>query len=58
MPIGAKPIAILCLGHVEAFYPKPMLELERWAARQDLQDMVFENTWHNPVQRDKEPEPH
>ncbi|MHB1173872.1 MAG: 5,6-dimethylbenzimidazole synthase [Sulfuriferula sp.] len=47
MPAGAKPIAILCLGHVEAFYPKPMLELEGWAARQKLQDMVYENTWRN-----------
>jgi nicotinate-nucleotide--dimethylbenzimidazole phosphoribosyltransferase len=47
MPTGSKPIAILCLGHVEAFYPKPMLELEGWATRQKLQDMVFENTWRN-----------
>ncbi len=47
MPIGAKPVAILCLGHVEAFYPKPMLELEGWAKRQKLQDMVYENVWGN-----------
>lgn len=45
MPAGAKPIAILCLGHVEAFYAKPMLELEGWAARQKLEDMVYENAW-------------
>ena len=30
MPEGAKPIAILCLGHVDAFYDKPMLETEDW----------------------------
>lgn len=47
MPAGAKPIAILCLGHVEAFYTKPMLELEGWAARQKLEEMVYENTWSN-----------
>lgn len=47
MPAGAKPIAILCLGHVEAFYPKPMLELEGWAARRKLQDLVYENTWRD-----------
>jgi len=47
MPMGAKPVAILCLGHVEAFYPKPMLELEGWAKRQKLQDMVYENVWRN-----------
>ena len=47
MPMGAKPVAILCLGHVEAFYPKPMLELEGWGTRQKLQDMVFENVWRD-----------
>lgn len=26
MPAGAKPVAILCLGHVECFYDAPMLE--------------------------------
>lgn len=56
MPAGAKPIAILCLGHVEAFYPKPMLELEGWAARQKLQDMVYENAWCNHVEINREPE--
>jgi 5,6-dimethylbenzimidazole synthase len=45
MPTGAKPIAILCLGHVEAFYPKPMLELEGWDSRKKLNDIVFENLW-------------
>ncbi|MDB5769695.1 MAG: Nicotinate-nucleotide--dimethylbenzimidazole phosphoribosyltransferase [Burkholderia sp.] len=45
IPEDAKPIAILCIGHVEAFYPKPMLELEGWASRKILQDMVYENAW-------------
>lgn len=45
MPEDAKPVAILCLGHVEAFYPKPMLEIEAWAARQELQSLVYENGW-------------
>ena len=47
MPAGAKPIAILCLGHVEAFYPKPMLELEGWAVRRSLRDLVYENAWRD-----------
>jgi 5,6-dimethylbenzimidazole synthase len=55
MPSDAKPIAILCLGHVEAFYPKPMLEMEGWAARQKLQDLLFENAWHNHADIAKEP---
>lgn len=45
IPAGGKPIAILCLGHVEAFYEKPMLELEQWAERQKLETLVFENGW-------------
>jgi 5,6-dimethylbenzimidazole synthase len=55
MPAGAKPIAILCLGHVEAFYPKPMLELEGWAAREKLQDMLYENTWRSDPGAGREP---
>jgi 5,6-dimethylbenzimidazole synthase len=45
MPEGAKPLAILCIGHVEAFYPRPMLEQEGWAERMLLEEMVFENVW-------------
>ncbi len=50
MPAGAKPVAILCLGHVEAFYPKPMLEIEGWAERKKLQEMVYENGWPGDVE--------
>ncbi|WP_442112789.1 5,6-dimethylbenzimidazole synthase [Pseudomonas sp. NUPR-001] len=45
MPAGAKPLAILCLGPVRAFYPAPMLVLEGWAAERPLSDMLFENQW-------------
>ncbi|WP_445372180.1 5,6-dimethylbenzimidazole synthase [Methylomonas sp. HW2-6] len=45
MPAGSRPIAILCLGHVAEFYPKPMLELENWAAPQPLSAFVYENSW-------------
>ncbi len=45
MPAGARPIAILCLGHVDAFYPKPMLELEQWAERLPLDALLGENGW-------------
>ncbi|WP_346926451.1 5,6-dimethylbenzimidazole synthase [uncultured Arthrobacter sp.] len=47
MPVGAKPVAILCLGHVDAFYPAPMLELEGWTRARPLQEMVFDNSWGN-----------
>lgn len=45
MPSGAKPIAILCLGHVEAFYDRPMLETEHWAQHLPLDNLVGEDGW-------------
>lgn len=45
IPASGKPVAILCLGHVEAFYDKPMLEQENWASRKQLDTVVFENQW-------------
>lgn len=48
MPVGAKPVAILCLGHVEAFYPAPMLERENWTIGRPLHELVFHDTWGNP----------
>lgn len=45
MPENSKPVAILCLGHVESFYDRPMLEREGWATRRALTELVFENCW-------------
>jgi len=50
MPSGAKPVAILCLGQVEAFYPEPMLEMQGWRQRRPWQDLVFHNHWDNKGQ--------
>jgi 5,6-dimethylbenzimidazole synthase len=45
MPTGSEPVAILCLGHVQDFYPKPMLELENWASKLPLSKLLMENHW-------------
>ena len=45
LPAGAKPLAVLCLGPVEAFYPAPMLVLEGWAQARPLSELLFENQW-------------
>lgn len=45
MPEGSKPIAVLCLGPVAAFYDQPMLQAEKWAHRAPLADMVFDDCW-------------
>lgn len=48
MPEGSRPIAVLCLGPVHAFYDQPMLQAEKWAHRATLADMVFEDRWGEP----------
>jgi 5,6-dimethylbenzimidazole synthase len=45
MPAGAKPVAILCLGKVAAFYPRPMFEDAGWGKRLARQSVIFENRW-------------
>lgn len=45
MPDGARPLAILCLGPVEGFYPAPMLVLEGWAQARPLEQLLYENQW-------------
>jgi 5,6-dimethylbenzimidazole synthase len=52
MPSGAKPVAILCLGHVDEFYLAPMLELEGWTKVRPLADMVFHNQWGSSPKRE------
>lgn len=42
---GGKPIAILCIGHVEEFYKKPMLEQENWRHPLPKEQTVFFNQW-------------
>ncbi|MNN95608.1 5,6-dimethylbenzimidazole synthase [compost metagenome] len=45
LPEGAEPLALLCLGPVSEFYPRPMLVEEGWAEENPLADMLFENHW-------------
>jgi len=47
IPEGGQPVAIICLGHVAGFYPKPMLELEGWAMRGKLADLVYTDRWQD-----------
>src|SRR5688500_12252977 len=47
MPAGAVPVGVLCIGHVEAFYPAPMLELTGWAQARPLDELVFDNHWNS-----------
>lgn len=52
MPEGSQPVAVLCLGHVDQFYPRPMLESEGWAERVDLNTLVFTDYWDTCARQD------
>jgi 5,6-dimethylbenzimidazole synthase len=45
MPEGSRPVAVLCLGYVPAFYENPMLEEAKWAHRFELEHMVHVDYW-------------
>ncbi|WP_396335908.1 5,6-dimethylbenzimidazole synthase [Azotobacter beijerinckii] len=45
LPPGAEAVALLCLGPVEGFYPRPMLVEQGWAEEKPLAEMLFENRW-------------
>jgi 5,6-dimethylbenzimidazole synthase len=45
MPEGSRPVAVLCLGRVREFYPRPMLEMAHWARRFDVEALVHEDYW-------------
>ena len=49
MPDDSAPIAVLCVGHVDRFYPEPMLQTEGWDTRRPLSGMVYEDTWGQPA---------
>ena len=49
MPADSLPIAVLCVGHVDRFYPAPMLELEGWDRRQPVASVMYEDSWGTPA---------
>ena len=55
MPKGAHPIAVLCLGPVQAYYAEPMLQQDRWAQRAPLEDMLMDDVWQESTERASHP---
>ena len=45
IPDHIQPVAYLCIGHTEAFYPKPMLETTGWAQRLPVEKLIYYNKW-------------
>lgn len=48
-PEGSKPIALLCLGPVKAFYDKPMLETEGWRKREAMSVVLGDNHYPDAI---------
>ena len=44
-PVGAKPVALLCIGPVKEFYARPMLEMENWRQGKTLEEMISVDGW-------------
>ena len=49
MPAGSRPVAVLCLGYVPEFYPRPMLETAEWARRCALRRVVHTDYWSEEI---------
>ncbi len=48
-PQGAMPIALLCLGPVREFYPRPMLEQLNWRQGRPLRELLMVDGWSDGV---------
>jgi len=49
MPDDAEAVAILCLGPVPNFPPRPQLEIDHWTLGRPLNEFVSENRWAEPA---------
>lgn len=45
VPAGGRVMALLCIGPVPDFYPKPMLEQAGWRRRASARALYAENAW-------------
>jgi len=45
IPEGARPVAVLCIGHAREFLPRPMLEIEGWGKRRPMDEVLGVDGW-------------
>ncbi|WP_435638604.1 5,6-dimethylbenzimidazole synthase [Carnimonas bestiolae] len=48
-PDDAEPIAVLCLGHVERFNERPLLETAGWDSPRERSDVLMTDQWSTAV---------
>jgi 5,6-dimethylbenzimidazole synthase len=53
MPDGSRPVAVLCLGHVTEFYPRPMLEMTQWTQGCGIVELVHTDYWPDARRREE-----
>lgn len=46
-PDDVEPIAILCIGHVDEFLERPLLEQQGWDERRPLTEIMMSDRWNN-----------
>ncbi|NRB37520.1 MAG: 5,6-dimethylbenzimidazole synthase [Pseudomonadales bacterium] len=49
LPQGAEAIAILCIGQVDQFYDKPLLEAQGWDKKRPIDQLLMQNTWQDSI---------
>jgi 5,6-dimethylbenzimidazole synthase len=55
LPAGAQALGLLCLGPVDEFYERPMLEQEGWRQSRPLSEMMMTDYWADgPEQEEKQ----
>lgn len=47
LPAGAQALGLLCLGPVDEFYERPMLEQERWRQSRPLSELLMTDRWRD-----------
>ena len=45
LPAGARALAVLCIGRVREFYPRPMFEDAGWGKRLPVSSLLFDDGW-------------
>ncbi|WP_243292164.1 5,6-dimethylbenzimidazole synthase [Bacillus sp. FJAT-47783] len=65
IPYHIDPVALISLGYTEDYPEKPILEINNWEKRRQLENLIFDNKWgeestititNNPIENSNEGE--
>jgi 5,6-dimethylbenzimidazole synthase len=52
IPANVIPVAYLCVGYVEDFPERPLLESAQWASRMPPRTLLHFDSWHGTIEQD------